>query len=121
MSRSPDFILKALNKVTEHRSGKIGALWCNENGSMTLVLDVALLPDPNTLYTLFPNDKDEAKAHFTALGLERRVAASIAMPQVETPAEPAKKRGRPKKTPTTMAELPTSVVHRIGPMPEMPR
>lgn len=108
MSRSPDFILKALNKVTEHRSGKIGALWCNENGSMTLVLDVALLPDPHTVYTLFPNNPDDTRSHFQTKGLEARVAASMAMPKpiiVEPP--------KPRKRKVKMADLPVSARHTV--------
>jgi hypothetical protein len=112
VSRSPDFILKALNKVTEARSGKIGALWCNENGSMTLVLDVALLPDPNTLYTLFPYDHDGARDYHRSKALEARVAVSMAMPEKQSP----KPRGRKKAT--TMAELPVSVSHRIDSISE---
>lgn len=92
MSRPPDFILKSLNKATEHRTGKIGCAWKNEDGSLTLSLDIAVMPDPNGLLTLFPNDGGPARA--SSFG-------------PSTSKKPRAKKG-------TMASLPASVVHRVG-------
>lgn len=59
--RRPDFILKALDKATGQKSGKIGAGWQNENGSISLKVDmcVVLTSNPNLILTLFPFDKKE--------------------------------------------------------------
>lgn len=38
MSRSPDWIVKYLDKSTEER-GKIGAGWNNDDGSISIVLN----------------------------------------------------------------------------------
>ncbi len=56
--RAPDFHLKALNRRTERRTGKIGAAWLNTDGSITLQLDmcISIPDDPDILLTLFPND-----------------------------------------------------------------
>lgn len=61
MSRRPDYVLKGLDKATEFRSGKIGAAWINRDGSIRVVLDTftKLESNPNFIYTLFPNDRDE--------------------------------------------------------------
>jgi hypothetical protein len=60
-SRRPDFILKAMNKTTDQRTGKIGAAWINQDGSIALVLDpaVQIHSDPELVIMLFPNDRDE--------------------------------------------------------------
>lgn len=58
MNRSPDYYLKALNKKTDQRTGKIGAAWRNEDGSISVVLDmcVQLSENPDQVLTLFPNN-----------------------------------------------------------------
>lgn len=58
MSRSPDFVVKLLDKTTEKR-GRIGAAWTNEDASISISLDpfVVLPKYPNELViTLFPNE-----------------------------------------------------------------
>ena len=39
MSRTPDMVLSVMDKTTGARSGKIGAAWHNEDGSISLVLN----------------------------------------------------------------------------------
>lgn len=58
MNRKPDFILRALNKKTDERSGKLGCAWLNANGSLSLVLDmmVTITANSDVLLTLFPNE-----------------------------------------------------------------
>lgn len=60
-SRKPDFILKALNKYTDQRTGKIGAAWNNKDGSISLVLDlgVQIHQEDGIVIMLFPNDRPE--------------------------------------------------------------
>jgi len=59
--RAPNFILKAMNKVTDQKSGKIGAAWSNADGTITLVLDMFVKIDytPDIVLTLFPNDRED--------------------------------------------------------------
>ena len=61
-SRTPDYHLKALNKRTGERTGKVGAAWRNEDGSVSIKLDmfVSLIYDPDLLLTLFVNDRPAA-------------------------------------------------------------
>lgn len=56
--RSPDYILKVKHKESED-TAKQGAGWLNEDGSITINLDLCcvLTRDKNLLITLFPNDK----------------------------------------------------------------
>lgn len=87
--RSPDLYLKAMNKATGQKSGRLGVAWTNDDGSLSLALDmcVTLTSDPDVVYTLFPNDQ-------------------------RYEAEP---KARKKKNPT-MADLPVSVAHKpFGP------
>lgn len=58
-SRAPDYHLKALNKRTDERSGKLGAAWLNSDGSISLVLDMctSLVSNPDLVLTLFPTDQ----------------------------------------------------------------
>jgi hypothetical protein len=58
MSRTPDFVLKAMNKATGSKTGKVGAAWQNEDGSISLVLDLPIMPSPDMVYTLFTNDEE---------------------------------------------------------------
>ena len=60
-SRKPDFILKALNKKTDERSGRLGVAWANKDGSVTLVFDpfARLENTAGWLFTLFPNDRPD--------------------------------------------------------------
>lgn len=59
MSRTPDYHLKALNTRTGERTGKVGAAWENDDGSVSIKLDmfVTLAYDPDLLVTLFVNDR----------------------------------------------------------------
>lgn len=59
MSRTPDYHLKALNTRTGERTGKVGAAWKNDDGSVSIKLDmfVTLMYDPDLLVTLFVNDR----------------------------------------------------------------
>lgn len=56
MSRKPDYIIKALNKITEERD-KIGAAWVNKDGSITIVFNpfVSVPVGIGFLITAFPN------------------------------------------------------------------
>lgn len=56
MSRTPDYIVGAINKRTDDRQPKIGAAWVNEDGTITVALDpfVVLPGGKDTLITLFP-------------------------------------------------------------------
>jgi len=56
-SRTPDYNVKFLDKKTGE-SGRIGAAWDNEDGSITLVLNskVVLKQDKDEVITLFPKD-----------------------------------------------------------------
>lgn len=58
MSTSPDYVLKALNKITGDKTGKIGVAWKNEDGTLTLALDmlINLSSDKNIVLKLFPYD-----------------------------------------------------------------
>lgn len=60
-SRKPDYILKALNKKTDERSGRLGAAWANKNGSISLIFDAfaRLESNPDWVFTLFPNDRPD--------------------------------------------------------------
>lgn len=72
-SRRPDFILKALNKATDQRTGKIGAAWINQDGSIALVLDpaVQIHSDPELVIMLFPNDRDDLEVPTTPRPMKR--------------------------------------------------
>lgn len=63
MSRAPDYLLRAMVKTTGVRSGKIGAMWDNADGTRTLVLDpdVRIEQHRDVVLTLFPNDREKAK------------------------------------------------------------
>lgn len=54
MSRTPNYILKALDKDYE-KKGKIGAAWDNEDSTITIVLDpfVYISGRDNLVLTLF--------------------------------------------------------------------
>lgn len=91
--RAPDFILKAMNKETDQKSGRIGCAWQNADGSLSLAIDpfVTLTSSAEMVITLFPNDGEPI----------RRSSYEPAVP----------KKARTKKG--TMASLPASVVHRV--------
>jgi hypothetical protein len=59
----PDLVLKAMDKVTGNRSGKIGAAWLNADGSVQLSLDpgVSITYNTDIVYMLFPNDRPPKK------------------------------------------------------------
>jgi hypothetical protein len=54
--RSPDFILRGLNKTTDEKAPHVGAGWQNDDGSISIVFDrfVALPTDKDWVWTLFP-------------------------------------------------------------------
>ena len=56
-NRLPDMRLKVLNKVTGEK-GVVGAAWCNDDGSISLVLNshVVLVQSRDEVLTLFPID-----------------------------------------------------------------
>lgn len=58
-ARKPDMVLKAMNKATDRKAGKIGVAWYNTDGSITLRLnDFVVVPnDPDWLLTLFPTEE----------------------------------------------------------------
>ncbi len=58
--RKPDYLLKAMNKTTGEKTGRIGAAWNNEDGSINIVLDlcVQLSGDKDIELRLFPNSKE---------------------------------------------------------------
>lgn len=101
MSRTPDYNVKALNKRTGDRTGKIGAGWKNEDGSISVKLDmfVTIAYDPDLLVTLFVNDRPAPDPSDT----------------FTDPFAPATKKPRARKVkPSGMAALPVSVRHRLG-------
>lgn len=53
--RKPDFKLKILDKTTDEKS-EIGAGWKNDDGSISIVLNMCttVSRDPNQVLTLFP-------------------------------------------------------------------
>jgi len=55
--RTPDFVLKALNKETD-KKGKVGAAWENDDRSVSISLDpfVVLSGQDSIVLTLFPWD-----------------------------------------------------------------
>lgn len=64
LGRSPDFIVKAMNKDTDQKR-KVGAAWANEDGTISIDLDaftvLSTVANPNIHITLFPNDEKETK------------------------------------------------------------
>lgn len=57
--RTPDYNVSALDKTTG-KKGRIGAAWDNEDGSITMVLNICVVLDTRTQdlnIRLFPNDK----------------------------------------------------------------
>lgn len=61
--RPADFILKAMDKTTDRRSGRLGVAWMNGDGTLDVVLDpgVALVQGPGVVIKLFPNDHSKDK------------------------------------------------------------
>ena len=57
-SRQPDYDLSYLNKSTNEK-GRIGVGWENDNGSISVKLNVLvrLESDPDMVLTLFPRNK----------------------------------------------------------------
>jgi hypothetical protein len=58
--RSPDYYLKVMNKATGQKSGRLGAGWVNEDGSINFVLDPCVVldsKDQNLELRLFPSEK----------------------------------------------------------------
>ena len=57
-SRTPDFVLKGLNTQTNERTGKLGAAWTNEDGTVSIRFDsfIILEQRPGWIFTLFPKD-----------------------------------------------------------------
>jgi hypothetical protein len=56
--RKPDYILKAMDKITNDK-GRIGAAWVEEDGSVSVIVDrfAFLSGSENVVLKLFPNDK----------------------------------------------------------------
>ena len=56
--RKPSHYLKALDKATDEKSGRIGAAWVNRDGTISIKLDpfVTLNGGNDLVLTLFPND-----------------------------------------------------------------
>jgi hypothetical protein len=56
MSRKPDYILKAMNKETDEKTGRIGAAWQAPDGSISIALDLCVVLDARDklVLTLFP-------------------------------------------------------------------
>lgn len=84
----PHYRLKFLNKKTEE-TGEIGAVWVNEDGSMTLVLNpmVTVVQSRDIVLTLFPVD---AKSRWDMRRTNQRQAAEQALLAANTtlPEEP---------------------------------
>lgn len=59
--RSPDYIVKALDKSNDQRKGRIGAAWLNEDGSISISLDPFVVIDASLTINLFPKDTPGAK------------------------------------------------------------
>lgn len=61
--RKPDFILSALNKVTNERN-RIGAMWRDPGGSFTIKIDafITVPSGPDFIVKAFPNEPATASA-----------------------------------------------------------
>jgi hypothetical protein len=61
-ARKPDLVLMAMNTETGDRTGKIGAGWLNEDGSVSVRLDdgVCIQQQRGVIFTLFPNNRPES-------------------------------------------------------------
>jgi hypothetical protein len=57
-NRKPDYILKAINKVNQDKSPRLGAAWINTNGTVSIIMDVGCTIgyDKELTITLFKND-----------------------------------------------------------------
>ena len=105
MSRTPDYILKVMDKVTDARSGKLGCAWVNDDGSLTIQVDpgVAISYTTTQVIKLFPNDR--AITAPDLLPESRRRAPVQPSPPIKAP----RGKGRAVK----MSELPVSVRHSL--------
>lgn len=104
MSRSPDYILKAMDKVTDAKSGKLGCAWVNDDGSLTVVFDpgTSISYNPNLVIKLFPNDLEGVKQN-----------AATARARGKRKAKAQESAGAASLPPTSMLNLPVSVKHRL--------
>jgi hypothetical protein len=73
-ARKPDLVLMAMNTETGDRTGKIGAGWLNEDGSVSVRLDdgVCIQQQRNVIFTLFPNDRPEKPEPEEFLGITKQ-------------------------------------------------
>lgn len=57
-NRKPDFIAKCMDKVTNEKSKRLGAAWKNENGTITIIMDLgcSIIHGKQITTTLFPNE-----------------------------------------------------------------
>lgn len=60
LQRKPDFILKAMDKLTNEKS-RIGAAWKEDDGSIAIILDrfISISGAEKLTIRLFPNDFKE--------------------------------------------------------------
>lgn len=59
IGRTPEWIVSVLDKQTD-KKGRIGVAWDNEDGSISIKLNMCTVIDTRTqdlLITLFPNDR----------------------------------------------------------------
>lgn len=105
IARQPDYILKALNKETDEKSGRIGVAWMNTNGSLTLSIDmmVTLASNPNVVLTLFPNNYKNEN-----VSMNKKKSENESSPEV-SPVKPKRSRRSPK----SMLDIQPNIVHRI--------
>lgn len=106
MSRTPEFLLKVMDKVTDAKSGKLGCAWVNEDGSLTIQVDpdVTLSHTSTQVIKLFPNDR-------------LTTAPTAGSPPEVRNAAGTRRAGRSKTNMPSggprMADLPTSVRHSL--------
>ena len=64
VGRSPDYNLSFLDKGTDQR-GRVGAGWRNDDGSISIKLNVkvVLAESPDLILTLFLRDENYERAH----------------------------------------------------------
>lgn len=60
MAKQPDYVIKALDKVTNEK-GKIGAAWKNDDGRITIIFDafVKVSVGKDFVITAFPEKAED--------------------------------------------------------------
>ncbi len=63
VSRTPDYVVAALNKHDNRKNGNVGRAWKNDDGSIAVVLDsfIVIEGGRDMLLTLFPYDESRRR------------------------------------------------------------